>query len=50
MQNRWDEFIYQMSITTSEELEAIPVKVLKLWLKEWATYIKSGGIRPDKPH
>ena len=50
MENRWADFIYEMSSTNIEQLEALPFKLVKAWLTSWASYIKSGGVRPDRPH
>jgi len=50
MENRWAEFIYEMSSTNLEQLESLPIKIIKAWLTSWGSYIKSGGVRPDRPH
>jgi len=50
MENRWADFIYEMSSTNIEQLETLPFKLVKAWLTNWASYIKSGGVRPDRPH
>lgn len=50
MKQRANEFIKERENISISEMRTWGAEVLSQWLNDWSNYIKSGGVRPGRPH